>query len=44
MGGFFGRLFSGGGGNERATDNTGRTGPSKVTEQDKAILVSCMVN
>ena len=38
MGGFFSRLF--GGNDGRATEGTGRTGPSKVTDQDKAILVS----
>ena len=37
MGGLLGRLF--GGGNNNREPATGQSGPSKVTDQDKAILV-----
>ena len=41
MGGVFARLFGGGGDSGGRTSATtgGQSGPSKVTDQDKAILV-----
>lgn len=41
MGGLFGRMFGGGGsgGGRQPAEDSGRSGPSQVTDQDRAILV-----